>query len=222
MLLFAFMACVLLALSIQGPAPQSTRPQSTLAMPNFDFDLFRGTASPPLPEAQTDEEDLEGPGDGGEEETEDLAEDVEDADLHLLLSPSHSSTTSSSIPLPRPFLPWQCSSSCPGYVPGIVQPTCAKYTGPDAPNATYDPLIFERSVLFPGTGSEVRRVLSRAVKTHLYGKQRRREGAATQTAAFEDEQPFQILVLGGSGTSFFFFPSSGGGGRMGMLGNRRS
>jgi hypothetical protein len=55
--------------------------------------------------------------------------------------------------------------------------------------------------MYSGTGSDVRRVLKRAMKSSLYGMKREREGKEADVEKFEGEEPFRILILGGSGTS---------------------
>lgn len=216
-LLLALVVCVLVALRLQGAGtaqgggPSGTRApsrSSSLRGPNFDFDLFR--TSPTIPELQSDGDEgppgddasEDGDSDADDGESDELADDVleDDDDLHVLhppippIPPSHAPAT-------RPFLPFTCAASCaePGLRSAHEQSTCAKYNAPNAPNATYDPFFLDRSVLFPGTGHEVRRVLTRAIKSSLYGTRRRKEGTTSPTTPYEDEEPFQILILGGSG-----------------------
>ncbi|KAK4054483.1 hypothetical protein OIV83_000977 [Microbotryomycetes sp. JL201] len=75
----------------------------------------------------------------------------------------------------------------------------AKYHAAQPPHKMpFYPGMLDRSVLFPGTGAEVRRVLTRAVKSNLYGEKRMQEGSEASEAKYEDEEPFRILVLGGS------------------------
>lgn len=149
-------------------------------------------------------ESLDGDSEGVVDSDEELEEDVLEDDIEqypLQLHPSlrHSSAPEST--LARPFLPFTCepcstlSSSHP------APPTCAKYRHAQSapPSSPFHPSILDRSVLFPGTGDEVRRVLKRATKSSLYGARRAREGAETSTTKFQDEDPFRILVLGGSG-----------------------
>ncbi|KAK4698466.1 hypothetical protein P7C70_g7810, partial [Phenoliferia sp. Uapishka_3] len=218
-LAIALVTCVLLALRIQDSptTSTSTRPSSTpsfLRGPNFDFDLFR--TSPSLPEAQTDEEDSQSGGEADadepeseeeegelseheEETTEENNEDDVDDEVHLrVLHPPHSQSPLVT-PSPHPFLPFTCSS-CSDYSPSPyhVSPTCAKYSGPHAPNASFDPLLLDRTILFPGTGSEVRRVLRRAIKSNLFGAKRLKRGDKSPVEAYQDEESFQVLVLGGS------------------------
>ncbi|KAM0753326.1 hypothetical protein T439DRAFT_323958 [Meredithblackwellia eburnea MCA 4105] len=178
------------------------------SMPNFDFDLVR--VNPEQQEPQTDDE-LE-PDDPEDEDQDPIEQDTDDDDHLIRIPHSHSSqfTTSHKSPTPfiQPFLPFSCDAPCAATTslssnrqarqPPPPPPTCSKYS-PTGPNNTYDPLLLERSVMFRGTGTEVRRVLHRAVKSHLYGLRRRAEGAHnTQTDAFEDELSFRVLVLGGS------------------------
>lgn len=60
----------------------------------------------------------------------------------------------------------------------------------------------EEAILFAGTGLDVRRVLKRAMRSHLYGRKRAadaRSGVEQIESQYDGEEPFQILVLGGSG-----------------------
>ncbi|KAL8290379.1 hypothetical protein RQP46_002637 [Phenoliferia psychrophenolica] len=226
--LIALVVCVLVALRVQrAPGSGSTlagdgsgtRPaagSSAFHGPNFDFDLFR--TSPTLPETQkdddedtaalggddaSDEDELDQDSDqdhGEDEPPEDVLDD--DDDLAILRPPiPHSQGLPFSPPnaVPRPFLPFSCKATCPDYDPSSSQnPTCSKYKGSLAPNATYDPFLLDRTLLFPGTGTEVRRVLKRAIKTSLFRHKRRKAGSNSPTTRYEDEEPFQVLVLGGS------------------------
>lgn len=62
--------------------------------------------------------------------------------------------------------------------------------------------MMERSILFAGTGVEVRRVLKRSIKSSLYGIQRKAERTTGVIGKEIDENPFRILVLGGSGSTY--------------------
>lgn len=201
-------ACVLATARLSSSDALSYA-RSDITMPNFDFDFLRSTRTQEAPEEEEEEdydpqepEETEGADgadpqggsfdrDGGEDE---LPEDVleEDADtlpvLHSPPSPAYLHSHQ-----PPSFLPYSCASTRP-------LPTYAKYAL-NGTSPTFDPAILDRSVLFPGTGSEVQRILARAVKSSLYGAKRLRERAVAESArvAMEDEEPFRILVLGGSG-----------------------
>lgn len=133
-----------------------------------------------------------------EELNEDDTLDTAATSLHPSLRHSPSIDT-----LARPFLPFTCEP-CATLTPSHpAPPTCAKYSRPnDNPTSSaspFNPAILDRAKLFPGSGAEVRRVLKRAMKSSLYGVKRAREGAESSEEKFEDEDPFRILVLGGSG-----------------------
>ena len=60
----------------------------------------------------------------------------------------------------------------------------------------------EEAVIFAGTGLDVRRVLKRAMRSHLYGRKRAAGALAdleTSETMYDGEEPFRILVIGGSG-----------------------
>lgn len=147
-------------------------------------------------------------------EEEDLADDLLEDDAlgsgPTRLHPSlrHSNTQTS---LAHPFLPFTCEP-CSNLSPSHpAPPTCAKYSRPTgSPASPFNPAILDRAALFPGSGSEVRRVLKRAIKSSLYGAKRAREGAEASEDKFEDEDPFRILVLGGSGVFCMLLSSSQG------------
>lgn len=192
--------------------------------PNFDFDSHVTTPAGVEDEEEESHEaelevaggneDSEDEGDammpehehGGDEdelESESEAEDVEyeeDDQIALRLHPSLRHPTSDA-PSARPYLPFTCDA-CSTLSPSHpVPPTCAKYKHSQGGRTAspFDPAILDRSLLFPGSGEEVRRVLRRAAKSSLYGGRRAREGVDTPLSKYEDEDPFRILVLGGSG-----------------------
>lgn len=183
-------------------------------MPNFDFDSSHSAAH--LAEAQTDEEDElllaltkgdEGEDDDVNESDDELAEDLLEPDMedpvHLRVMHRPSAHTSLVPTLPPPFLPYTCSSCRTPDVPTPHPlPVCAKYHGSRAQNRTYDPALLDRSVVFSGSGQEVRRVLKRQLKSLLYAAKRRKEGTVNDIMLYEDEESFRILVLGGSGEVF--------------------
>lgn len=111
-------------------------------------------------------------------------------------------------PLVKPFLPLTCAPCSSSLVSTPATSVCAKYrpaspSGPSSGLATspLHPDFLDHSVLFAGTGSEVRRVLKRAMRSSLYGGKRRKEGSEGEMQKFDGEEPFRILVLGGSGES---------------------
>ncbi|KAK4702193.1 hypothetical protein P7C70_g4033, partial [Phenoliferia sp. Uapishka_3] len=100
-------------------------------------------------------------------------------------------------PATIPFLPFSCTPRTFGSISSAL-PTYVKYNGPNATNATYEPLLLDRTALFEGTGLAVKRVLKRAIKSHLYGLNRLEAQDNQSLVSYEDEEPFRILVLGGS------------------------
>lgn len=211
-------ACFFLFLHTTTAPSNSTvlRPLKAAQHPSFDFDAEH-LAPHGLPfdeeremregpdvhddAAGQDAEEEESVGDLGEEEelVDELLEDEALGSGPTRLHPSlrHSNSQTS---LPHPFLPFSCEP-CSTLSPSHpAPPTCAKYSRPaDSPASPFNPTILDRAALFPGSGSEVRRVLKRAMKSSLYGAKRAREGAEASEDKFEDEDPFRILVLGGSG-----------------------
>lgn len=79
---------------------------------------------------------------------------------------------------PPPFLPYSCEA--PAALSSLEQ-------------------LVAPTMLFAGTGQEVRRVLRRAARSSLYGQRRQQDGTTDARGHEEDELPFQILMLGGSG-----------------------
>lgn len=128
------------------------------------------------------------------------------SDHHTTMTAPNRQKQHKSIP---PFLPFSCP--VPPSAPAIYPPIPARRKSrweepvPGSDAILLAPLV-ARSVHFRGTGSEVKRVLRRAVKSSLYGVQRKREGdIGSEGGALEDERGFRILVLGGSG-SFDLLP----------------
>ncbi|KAM0791353.1 hypothetical protein ACM66B_005820 [Microbotryomycetes sp. NB124-2] len=152
-------------------------------------------------EQDSDEQILDDEADNDElaadETTLDDSEDVED-DTAPETRPAREMS-----PHVDPFLP---KSVCGSYATATrfdtnegIDAVSAKYNAALASSSiTFAPGLLERSLLFPGTGVETRRVLTRAVKSSLYGERRAQEGSETIDAKYEDEEPFRILVLGGS------------------------
>ncbi|GAA5820117.1 hypothetical protein JCM11251_005487 [Rhodosporidiobolus azoricus] len=172
--------------------------------PNFDFDAH-GTGHA---EHQVDEEESH---EGSVEEEElhvelpamdDELDDAEDDNGLRDARPASQVVETSTAA--RPFLPFSCDACSPfsTSTPSLSTPTCAKYrSAPGDSRLSLSPLhpdILDHSLLFPGTGSEVRRVLKRAMKSSLIGAKRAREVAEQDAQKWEDEEPFRVLVLGGS------------------------
>ncbi|GAA6042096.1 hypothetical protein JCM8097_003107 [Rhodosporidiobolus ruineniae] len=178
-----------LAKWMDGPPP---------ARPNFDFDQHGGVKEDDEDEVQPDEED--------DEAGETVGPDDEDVRGDVLARarprPATRTPSDESTPLPHPFLPFSCPACSPYSsldTSTSTSPVCAKYRSP--PPGSPSPLhpdILDHSVLFPGTGQDVRRVLKRAMRSSLYGAKRVAEGKLTSGEKWEGEEPFRILVLGGS------------------------
>lgn len=191
---------------------QSSRVETNLAPtqhPNFDFDTY---STGPLATFDEEEEDNVAPQPVEEYAEEDLIEEDEVAEAvsaveeqDAVMQRLHPSIRHSVTHLARPFLPFTCDAChlLPSSHP--APPTCAKYharldqSAAQNPSSPFDSHMLERSILYPGSGHEIRRVLKRAIKSSLYGAQRAREAAESGEFKYEDEEPFRIMVLGGSG-----------------------
>ncbi|GAA5875651.1 hypothetical protein JCM1840_003164 [Sporobolomyces johnsonii] len=220
--------CFVLLRSGHGGAPGQIHlakwsdDESASSHPNFDFDSHLEATSQTPGEVEGPDEEVEHRAaeeelvvetmDDGAEPDEELEEDVLEDDVSEELSRSPPTTaprpTAESTYSGRPFLPFTCEP-CSTVSPFHASPpTCAKYRQlPPSPAPESNPItrqssfhsgILDNSVLFPGTGEEVRRVLKRAMKSSLLGIKRVREDKEADTTKFEDEEPFRILVLGGS------------------------
>lgn len=174
--------------------------------PNFDFDAH---LEPVKHRAELEEEEeVQVAEEGGEEALADAEgvknDDVDDVETATDLEDERESVGSArtqSNSLVKPFLPLTCEPCSPTLVTSASSSSiCAKYRPP--PSAASSPLhpdILDHSILFAGTGTEVRRVLKRAMRSALYGLKRHKEGSEGEVQKFEGEEPFRILVLGGSG-----------------------
>lgn len=147
------------------------------------------------------EEGEEGDEEGAEVVVDDDAMDDDGEEWEGDVRPSHDASTAQK-DLP-PFLPFSCQpcSTSPSSLGASFFPsTCQRYrTASFASPSSLHPAILDHSVLFPGTGDELRRVLRRAVKSSMYGVRRSKEWRDGDERNYEDEEPFRILVLGGSG-----------------------
>ncbi|GAA5961170.1 hypothetical protein JCM21900_005887 [Sporobolomyces salmonicolor] len=220
--------CFVLLRSGHGGAPGQIHlakwsdDESASSHPNFDFDSHLEATSQTPGEFEEMDEEAEHRAaekelvvettDDGAEPDEELEEDVleDDASEELSYPPPTTARrqTADMTYSGRPFLPFTCEP-CSTVSPFHASPpTCAKYrqsgpfpaseTNPSSRQSPFQPGILDNSVLFPGTGEEVRRVLKRAMKSSLLGVKRVREDEEADTTKFEDEEPFRILVLGGS------------------------
>ncbi|GAA5850391.1 hypothetical protein JCM8547_001860 [Rhodosporidiobolus lusitaniae] len=218
---------IVLYLSFASPSSTSDPPSSPVrnfahaqlakwhdgAHPNFDFDAH-AEQQEETEHAEGDEEDSHGEDEeedagaaGYEEESAegalDEGEGGEGAGEGSKASTRlHDGSSSSGKTAAQPFLPFTCDPcSSASLSSSLPSPTCAKYRSSTLSSASSSPLhpsILDHSVLFPGTGEEIRRVLKRAMKSSLYGAKRAREGLEHDAKKWEDEEPFRILVLGGS------------------------
>ncbi|GAA5939997.1 hypothetical protein JCM10213_004904 [Rhodosporidiobolus nylandii] len=202
-------------LDTPGPlAPTAQRKHANAAAhPNFDFDahLQSHPEQHAALEHADDEEDGDAEGESAHEDSEAgeidedaaAAEDDGETGEEPAGTAAHPALAGEKTSLARPFLPFTCepcaSQSLAPFSP--TSPTCAKYRSPPASSRPANPLhpaILDHAVLFPGTGDEVRRVLRRAMKSSLLGAKRAREGTEEDMKKLEDEEPFRVLVLGGS------------------------
>lgn len=111
------------------------------------------------------------------------------------------STTQETTRPPEPFLPFSCGlphereSAQRVHVGDSVERT-------DTIDDQYSSGDLEDAVVFAGTGLDVRRVLKRAMRSHLYGRKRATSAIAdleSSETMYDGEEPFRILVIGGSG-----------------------
>ncbi|GAA6061370.1 hypothetical protein JCM10212_005824 [Sporobolomyces blumeae] len=192
--------------------------------PNFDFDLHAadsGRDEADLRSRDRDGSDLEqerdearanddGQLEGDDENAGDDSDDDPNQIVWTKVPERDDEGVETSPPAARPFLPFSCAP-CTSTAPidSLAPPTCAKYGSRARPStttptsSTFEPSplrpgVLDQSVLFSGTGADVRRVLKRAMKSSLYGTKREAEGKEEDSTKFEDEEPFRILVLGGS------------------------
>lgn len=145
----------------------------------------------PLEESQLDD----GETDGFEFLEDELPDEEEDVTLALFGGTTEENS-------PPPFLPYFCPPP-PLHLRATADPSSSfsKLSRPvssdyfDNPESIYDNQILERSLLFGGTGVEIKRVLARAAKASLYGAKRTREGTLKLGQRYEGEDIFKILVL---------------------------
>jgi hypothetical protein len=185
--------------------------------PTFDFDHHDEAGGAPHEDDGEDSrleevEEVEESEDGTESVIDDDAMDDDGEEEEHAPSPPPEVTSLAKTSVP-PFLPFSCqacSSANPSSSTSLFTSTvCSKYSpSPENPtsrsSSSLHPSVLDHSVLFPGTGEEIRRVLKRAMKSSLYGARRSREWREGDEKKLEDEEPFRILILGGSGA--FFFP----------------
>lgn len=110
-------------------------------------------------------------------------------------------TTQESARPPAPFLPFACD------LPHERKSAQRFQVGDSGENSDtvdnrYPSGDLEDAVVFAGTGLDVRRVLKRAMRSHLYGRKRAASAIADLEeieTMYDGEEPFRILVIGGSG-----------------------
>lgn len=192
---------------VQQPTPALKGPQQ----PSFDFDAHlapHGLALEDEEEAEV-RDTVDVPDDAVGIEQEDDAEEEELADEGTAdedLATEQPTRLHPSLRQPntlaRPFLPFTCEPCATLSPSHPAPPTCAKYARPPTESPSpFNPAILDRATLFPGSGVEMQRVLKRAIKSSQFGAKRVREGDEDGETKYEDEDPFRILVLGGSGES---------------------
>ncbi|GAA5965902.1 hypothetical protein JCM3765_006483 [Sporobolomyces pararoseus] len=191
----------------------------TVLHPNFDFDHHLAEELAQKEELEREDErrrehegsygkDRGNTYNHGEVNEEEGEEGEEEDSKQLQWKPVENSQPTSNSALP--FLPYTCDS-CSSISPfDAFPPICSKYRPQSSKPSSQSgnsktfakPLlnsdVLDRSIMFEGTGADVRRVLKRAMKSSLYGMKRDREGKEGDLKKFEDEEPFRILVLGGS------------------------
>ncbi|KAK4056679.1 hypothetical protein OIO90_002231 [Microbotryomycetes sp. JL221] len=219
----SFLLLVRIVVHQDGAAASSNalvREPSASMHPNFDFDAHQ--AHDEISEEESDllhrglEDGNEGTDDEEHEDALDTDEqdDTED-DIHTGTEADdvteddaghENSADQSRQQRPRvtPFLPYSCPATTSFMLKmddtDLDHPTSAKYDDHEGRSESpYTEGLLDRSILFSGTGSEIRRVLTRAAKSSLFATQRAKEGLEASEQKYEDEEPFRILVLGGSG-----------------------
>ncbi|GAA5983649.1 hypothetical protein JCM11641_000920 [Rhodosporidiobolus odoratus] len=215
--LSALVALLLVAYLVSGHLGTSTLslPSTALAAvehlrtqhPNFDFDAHliaqEGHVGHDVEQEQNGDagdvhDDEAGEDHEGEDDQHEAEEDREASEGRERRKGHAGNGT-----LARSFLPFSCESCTSTSPEPSDGRTCAKYLSPDPSPFSISasplhPAILDHSVLFPGTGQDVRRILKRAMKSSLYGMKRSREGKEGDSQKWEDEEPFRVLVLGGS------------------------
>ena len=216
-------AIVFLLRSNTGASAQSstTTQLHDPAHPNFDFDTHLAQELAQREELEREEERVRehtGEAAGGGNDEEDTGSESEEDEGEDQAAPpvwtqvesqqTHLNSLSSTLP----FLLYSCDTCSTASSLYPVARTCAKYQSPPTATTTkpypkspspsspvLNPDVLDKSIMFAGTGADVRRVLKRAMKSSLYGMKREREGKEGDLTKFEDEEPFRILILGGSG-----------------------
>ncbi|GAA6001355.1 hypothetical protein JCM10207_006622 [Rhodosporidiobolus poonsookiae] len=173
---------------------QHLQPEAVVEQHDLEADEERDDA------AEADEED-EPSGPGTEDDDDDALDVEEPVSAQDDTRHAHSRAGEPPSVAVRPFLPF----TCPAYASTTSADSSirGKYlshspSGTSKSSSPLHPAILDHSLLFPGTGAEVRRVLKRAMKSSLYGSKRAREGTEEDVQKMEDEEPFRVLVLGGS------------------------
>ena len=223
----AVVACLVLlrAGTTSAPPPSSVDNKNTAHAaqhPNFDFDAHIEQHAAPGRVLGEDDDDTAAGEVADEDEAGTAEEAVEDIDGEG--EDETDEVDGGELPAPRPgtslappFLPFTCDDCSSASARHPSAPVCAKYRGtfpssstssassssahPSPHHSGLHPDILDHSVLFAGTGAEVRRVLKRAMRSSLWAAKRAREGTEDDVQRAEGEEPFRILVLGGSGTS---------------------
>jgi hypothetical protein len=192
-----------------------------LVHPNFDFDHHLAEEQAQREESDRAEERRKG-SQGALAEGTDEGEDSEDGEEEdsgqeggddepkvPRWEQVPSQQAPNSLPTALPFLPYSCEA-CSNVSPlDPLPPICSKYrsqspkTSPlgtkSFSQSLLKPEVLDHSIMYPGSGADIRRVLKRAMKSSLYGMKRDREGTEGDLTKFQDEEPFRILILGGSG-----------------------
>ncbi|GAA5854285.1 hypothetical protein JCM9279_005109 [Rhodotorula babjevae] len=218
----ALVACLVLlrAGTTSAPPPSSVVAKNSAHAaqhPNFDFDAHIEQHAAPG-KVLGDDDDENPAGDIADEDEAGAAEDpVEDGEGEV--EEESDDADGGELPAPRPgtslappFLPFTCDDCSSASARHPSAPVCAKYRGASSTSSSsttssahasplhsgLHPDILDHSVLFAGTGAEVRRVLKRAMRSSLWAAKRAREGTEDDVQRAEGEEPFRILVLGGS------------------------
>ncbi|GAA5945986.1 hypothetical protein JCM3775_003608 [Rhodotorula graminis] len=219
----AVVACLVLlrAGTTSAPPPSSVDNKNTAHAaqhPNFDFDAHIEQHAAPGRVLGEDDDDTAAGEVADEDEAGTAEEAVEDIDGEG--EDETDEVDGGELPAPRPgtslappFLPFTCDDCSSASARHPSAPVCAKYRGTSPSSSSTSssssahasphhsglhPDILDHSVLFAGTGAEVRRVLKRAMRSSLWAAKRAREGTEEDVQRAEGEEPFRILVLGGS------------------------
>ncbi|GAA5940836.1 SGNH/GDSL hydrolase family protein [Sporobolomyces koalae] len=210
--------CLVRSDSAPAPLPSISAQRDHLRHPNFDFDSHLGVdgahnGEDPSARDRTDAQPVHAPHSDEEDSVDGDDDDNEDA-VEAEQGSGSSHWKQVEPPTSRlaalPFLPYTCDQCTNIPASDPFPPMCSKYSqqptkpvlSADGTRSVSQPLlnadVLDQSVMFAGTGADVRRVLKRAMKSSLYGMKRDREGKDDDPTKFEDEEPFRILILGGS------------------------